>query len=306
MRIAVTGANGFIGQAVVQALINAGHEIDALVRTHFPQQWQAEPKVYVTHCDLLQPDSLSDALAKCDVVIHLAAVMQGGNQYHDTLAATRNLLAAMDAANIHRLIALSSIAVLDYVQAPAMSDINENTPLNNRDKELGNYARMKRDQEHLLTQWYKDGKQLLLMRPGLVYSDDQLATAHAGFKVLLAKHEGEVPVVHVNDVAAACAQAVEHTTMSHEVIHLLDAQLPSQHTYINALKQRGVLSGGISLPWCAFAGCMSLLRIPLALINKIPDGIRRNSVCARQKPFRFSHAKAQRLLNWQSVHSLND
>ncbi len=304
MRVAVTGANGFIGQAVVSALLDAGHHVDALVRNNFPQHWQSETNVHLHHCELLKNEGINTALDKSDAVIHLAAVMQGANQYHDSLTMTRNVLSAMEAADVHQLIALSSIAVLDYVKTAAMSEINENTPINLRDSELGDYARMKRDQEQLLAQWGENAKQLLILRPGLVYSDTQLSNAHAGFKVFHAKHNGEVPLVHVKDVASACVDALTYDASSQEIMHLLDTQRPSQEAYLQALKKRNALSSGIALPWQLFGTLMCLLRIPFTLIHNIPDGVRSNSVCARQKPFRFSDAKAQRLLNWQSTHAL--
>ena len=128
--------------------------------------------------------------------------MSGPNQYEETLDITRSLLAAMDLAGVKRLIAISSISVLDYMNQAPSSVIDEATPLCQDDLALGNYARMKRDQELLCKDWKTGDKQLVILRPGLVYSETNLSEAHAGFIKkglgLSAKHQGQVPLVHVD------------------------------------------------------------------------------------------------------------
>ena len=77
MRIAITGATGFIGGYLVQGLARAGHELRALVR---PGREDALPSVppearpLAHHVgDLQRPESLEGLLADSNLLIHLAS-----------------------------------------------------------------------------------------------------------------------------------------------------------------------------------------------------------------------------------------
>jgi len=75
MRIAITGATGFIGQYMVKGLAGAGHTLRALVRPGregalvHPPQGRCE----VHLGDLTQPESLRGFLADCPLLVHIAS-----------------------------------------------------------------------------------------------------------------------------------------------------------------------------------------------------------------------------------------
>ncbi|HYI11722.1 MAG TPA: NAD-dependent epimerase/dehydratase family protein [Thermoanaerobaculia bacterium] len=69
MKVLVTGANGFIGRAVVAELLRRGHQVTAAVRT--PSGVQATRVVVVGEVD--ERTDWTDALRGNDVVLHLAA-----------------------------------------------------------------------------------------------------------------------------------------------------------------------------------------------------------------------------------------
>lgn len=304
MKIAITGASGFIGKAVVQAARSKGNEVVAIIRSQGLAQWAEDHGISVASCDLLNAEQLNDALAGVDAVIHLAAVMQGQQQYEHTLLATKNLLNAMNANGVKKLVGVSSISVLDYASAVAMSTIDENTPLNSNDAQLGPYALMKRDQEKLLREWQADDRSLTILRPGLVYSDEQLSDAHVGFKCFAVTHSGEVPLVHVNSVANAAIAACSLPSTI-ETLHLINNDAPSQSAYLDALKQRGAIGSKIMLPWALYSLLMACVRLPLSVLGKVPDSFRKNSIAARQKPFTFSNTKAKEVLDWQPVSHIS-
>ena len=78
MRVMLTGGTGFIGGHVLRALVDAGHEPRALVRSSDKlDQMRAAQGIddAIDHVvgDMTDPDSVAEALRGCDACIHTAA-----------------------------------------------------------------------------------------------------------------------------------------------------------------------------------------------------------------------------------------
>ncbi|RAV11512.1 NAD-dependent epimerase/dehydratase family protein [Paenibacillus contaminans] len=77
MNVFVTGATGKIGSRFVPRLLQHGHHVKLLVRDAGKTEWFRQQGAEVLEGDLLQTDSLDDALRDTDVVLHLAAQFRG-------------------------------------------------------------------------------------------------------------------------------------------------------------------------------------------------------------------------------------
>ena len=115
MKVLVTGATGFVGPKVANAIVDAGHEVRVLERK--PGSWQ-EAGVRCQEAaqgDLTDPDSLRRAAEGRDVVVHLVAIRQGRPEQFRRIMieGTRSLLAAATEAGAGRFVLMSALGTTE-------------------------------------------------------------------------------------------------------------------------------------------------------------------------------------------------
>ena len=130
MRVLVTGANGFLGRHVVDALVARGCSVRALVRPAARVDdlgWPAS--VEVVRADLRATPRLESAFESIDVLLHLAALVGGGDeaQFASTVVGTERLLDAMARTSCRRVALVSSFAVYDW--SATFGTLDETSPL---------------------------------------------------------------------------------------------------------------------------------------------------------------------------------
>lgn len=97
MRVFLTGATGFVGQAVIAALRTAGHDVVGLARNDDNAARLAALGVAAHPGDLTDPASLAAGAAACDGTIHCAFI-HDFSQYSENIAIDRRAVEAMLAA----------------------------------------------------------------------------------------------------------------------------------------------------------------------------------------------------------------
>lgn len=124
----MTGANGYVGRAVVASLRGRGHEPVALVRSVVDIDGAESVRV----ADLLDPASLRLAVRDVDAVCHLAGLTRARESLTEPMryfrvntGGTIALLEAMESAGIERLVFASTGAIYG---TPERQPMNEELP----------------------------------------------------------------------------------------------------------------------------------------------------------------------------------
>jgi dihydroflavonol-4-reductase len=167
MRIFLTGATGFVGHHVAQALAAEGAQLRLLVRKS-SNLANLEGIAGDTHAaDLREPESLRPALAGCDAVVHVAAdyrlwIPDPQAMYRANVDGTRELLRLAREAKVRRVVYTSSVATMHFRTDGIV--VNEDTPVSIRDM-VGHYKRSKFLAEQEAIQAAKGGQQVMILNP---------------------------------------------------------------------------------------------------------------------------------------------
>ena len=158
-KILVTGAGGFIGGRVVEALCQhpgLGQVVPSVRRWSTAARLGRYP-VDPIQCDLMNPSDLESALEGVDSVIHCAV---GG--LDATVQGTRNLLEAALGQGVRRVVHLSTVDV--YGRAEGRLPEDHALQLTGRE-----YGDSKIEAESLCRTFQERGLEVVILRPTIVY-----------------------------------------------------------------------------------------------------------------------------------------
>jgi UDP-glucose 4-epimerase len=228
--ILVTGAGGFVGGTLVEALHFAGgYHVHAGIA-----RWSSAPRIArlpatLTQCDVLKPDELTKAFTGMDYVIHCAA----GEDPSIIIDGTKNILRAAARAGVRRVVHISSVAVY----GEATGEIGEETEP--PPGTLSAYGAAKAVAEALC----KDAGRYLdvvVMRPSLIYGPFSarwtmlyaLRLKSGRWKQLGALGEGKCNLVHVHDVARYAISAVRQDGVVGEIFNINGPEVVTWNDYL--------------------------------------------------------------------------
>ena len=206
MRVAVTGASGFVGGRIARALSARGHEVLAFGRR--PAAALPHPLPGYTAWDLLAGPV---ARTRVDAVVHCAALVGDWGPERDyratNVAGTRTVLERF--ARAPRFVFVSTSSV--YSDAVPKRRVSEDAAIG--DCRHSAYARTKAEAE-LMVRAARPGA--VVLRPHIVYGPGDatllprvLAARRCGTLVLPGDGRNLLSTTHVDNLALAAALAVE-------------------------------------------------------------------------------------------------
>jgi len=138
VKLLVTGGAGYIGSIVAQQLLDAGHEVVVLDNLSRGHREAVPDGARLVEVDLLDVARLNEAVAEgFDGALHFAAfalvaesVAQPELYYRNNVVGSLNLLDALRAANVKRLVFSSTCAVYGEPEVVPMDEATPTRPVN--------------------------------------------------------------------------------------------------------------------------------------------------------------------------------
>jgi dihydroflavonol-4-reductase len=319
VRTLVTGATGFVGSAVVRALVSRGEPVRAMVRQGSSRLRLLEGlPVEIVAGDLGEPASCREALEGCNALFHVAAdyrlwVPDPGAMYRTNVEGTRHLLLAAADAGTKRIVYTSSVATLGLRSDRLPAD--ETTPAT-LDAMVGHYKRSKFLAEQTVRELAtKTGLPVVIVNPAAPVGPGDARPTPTGRMVLEAAR-GRIPayvdtglnLVHVDDVAEGHLLAFERGRVG-ECYILGGDNLPLSQVLALIADLMGRRPPTLRLP----AGALLPVALLAEALARIGGGreplVTADGVRMAHKPMYFTSAKAERELGYRSrpaVEGLRD
>jgi dTDP-glucose 4,6-dehydratase len=184
--VLVTGADGFIGSHLTEALVRAGRRVRAFCLYNSFNSWgwldqapaEVRDSISVFSGDIRDPNGVNEAMQGCDAVLHLAALIAIPYSYHspDTYVETNvrgtlNVLQAARRQNVRRVVHTSTSEVYGSAR---FVPINEQHPLQGQSP----YSATKIAADQLAYSFHASfGLPVVIARPFNTYGPRQSARA---------------------------------------------------------------------------------------------------------------------------------
>ena len=120
MRIALIGASGFIGRAILEEALSRGHEVTALVRD--PSRLTHARNLETKAIDVFDTQALTRVLESHDAVISAFSGHAHSNVLEDYLRGIRSIIRATKAAGIPRLLVVGGAGSLEVAPGVQVLD----------------------------------------------------------------------------------------------------------------------------------------------------------------------------------------
>lgn len=304
----VTGGSGFLGSAVVRALIARGVRVRALARPTSPRGNFDGLDCEVVVGDLTDRESLKAALKGVRYLFHVAAdyrlwARDPSEIVRANVEGTLNLKREAMAAGVERIVYTSSVAALRV--AGATVPVDETAALT-PEEAIGAYKRSKTLAERAVEEMVlRDGLPAIIVNPTTPIGPRDIKPTPTG-RILLDAARGRIPAfvdtglnfAHVDDVAAGHLLAFEHGRIGERYI-LGGENLSLQQLLGTVAELTGRKAPRVKLPRLPLFPLAFGAETVARLTGKEPlltrDGLR----MSKYRMF-FTSAKAERELGYRS------
>ncbi len=267
MKVLVTGATGFIGGAVVRALVHRGIDVRVLARAGADLQNLQGLTVERVEGDLRDQSSLRKLLAGCRQLYHVAAhyalwAKDPAIFYDVNVTGTKTLLEAAREVGTERIVYCSTIGAIGLPPGGGLG--TEETPVS-LEQMAGHYKRSKYLAEQEVFTLAKAGLPVVIVNPSAPVGASDVKPTPTG-QVIVDFMKGRMPayietgmnIVDVDDVAVGHLLAMEKGRIGERYI-LGNANLMLRELFEILSRLTGINAPSVKLPRLAI--------LPLAYLN---------------------------------------
>ena len=219
MRVFLTGATGYIGAAVLDGFVRAGHHVTGLVRNSEKAAEVAARGATPLLGDLHDPLSYSAAAAAADVLVHAAFDGTRGVE-GDRLAIETLASAARSAPPAHPRLFIYTSGI--WILGPAPDPVTEDSPIN-----PAAIAAYRPGHEQMVLAAASSSLRSIVVRPGIVYGGsrgivgDIFRDAMNGLVRVIGSGDNRWPTVYDRDLADLYLRLAQHDGAS-GIFHATD------------------------------------------------------------------------------------
>lgn len=223
MRIAVIGATGVLGRHLIPRLVERGHEVRGSARTEAGETLVAAMNAEPVRADILDAASLDAAVAGCEAALHLATAIPtawgtGDWAVNDRIRTdgVRHLLDACAEAGVARYLQ-QSIAMVHTASDDRPQTEDDPAPGSGRGVSVLEAEAQTRAS---LLDWriLRGGS---FYGPGTGHGAEWIEAARKPGYAMPGDGSGFISLIHVADMAAATAAAIE-TDMDRQIWNVVD------------------------------------------------------------------------------------
>jgi dihydroflavonol-4-reductase len=213
MKVAVTGASGFLGNYLCRTLTNTGNSLKVLAHNNADEF--AEMGAEIIYGDILNKVTLVELVEDADVVFHLAAVLSIGEKsrslvHEINVRGTQNIIEVCQSQKVRKLVHFSSITTLQTSGANKLLD--ESAPLIKASSSA--YDSSKAEAERLVLHAAEEGLDAVTLNPTAIIGPYDSQPSYLG-QALIQIYQNSLPMlvsggydfVDVRDVIEAAIQA---------------------------------------------------------------------------------------------------
>nr|KYP64523.1 Putative dihydroflavonol-4-reductase [Cajanus cajan] len=235
MKVLVTGASGYLGGRLCDALLRRGHSVRALVRS------TSDISALSSHIEIFYGDvtdyaSLLAAFSSCSVVFHLAALVEPwlpdpSKFFSVNVGGLKNVLAAVkETRTVEKLVYTSSFFAL----GPTDEGIADENQVHHEKFFCTEYEKSKVAADKIALQAASEGVPIVLLYPGVIYGPGKVTAGNVVARMIVERFSGRLPgyigygsdkfsFSHVEDVVEGHIAAIEKGEVLNIPLWLIEA-----------------------------------------------------------------------------------
>lgn len=310
MKVLITGANGFLGSAIVRQLLAAGYSVKGMLRAESQTFTLEGLDIEETIGDVRNSEAVDNAVQGTDIVIHTASTYsftpwwdkKASKIYDINVGGTKNVLEASLRRKVRRFIFTSSIAAIGQRKGNNSSD--ETIPLD-LSKSNSHYAKSKALAELEVLKAQTQGLSCVILNPAMLIGPRDYKPTPSGEVIVKFLNQdypcyfsGNLSLADVDDVAKAHLLAIDKGRVGQRYILSNDETYTLKDFFTLLAEASGLPVPKVYLPYPLLVSFTYLEELLSYFILRKKPFMATEGVKFCRIPIRYDNSKAKEELGY--------